>query len=187
MTGPVLPPWAMVPEPPRRPGGWRPGLFGFALLAGLAVGVVCYSLRAPAGRSIGLGVTVTLAGYLTMLLADRIAAARSTEQPAPLESLRPLVSRWEIPGFAELRGKPVVGLPEPARLRMRDAVTAELSGRGIPFDSQPARELLGHQVHQLLAEAPERRPAPAEITELLRSVADVLDPGTPSDQKGPMR
>lgn len=186
MTGPVWPAWQPV-EPPPRTAGARLDLFGLALLVGVAVGVVSYSLRAPLGRALGLGAVLTLAGYLTLWLLDRIAAGRAAIRPVPLSALRPAVARWQIPGFAELRGTPNVGLPDTARLRMQEAVTAQLAAQGIELTSDRARELLGSKAYRLLTEYQVTRPSAAEVTELLVAVTGVLDPdgpgqGTPEER-----
>lgn len=137
-------------------------LLGIPVLAALACGIAPFATGAPLSRSIGIGLTVGMVGWL-LIKAMTVTAPTWPAPPATNQQWGRTARQWEVPGLESALERPQ-HMARRLLIQQHQLATEVLARRGIALDSPQARELLGFRIISLLTEPEAKSPSRSELT-----------------------
>lgn len=137
-------------------------LLGIPVLAALACGIAPFATGAPLSRSIGIGLTVGVVGWL-LIKAMTVTAPIWPAPPATDQQWGRTARHWEVPGLESALERPQ-HMARRLLIQQHQLATEVLARRGIALDSPQARELLGFRIISLLTEPEAKSPSRLELT-----------------------
>lgn len=137
-------------------------LLGIPVLAALACAIAPFATGAPLSRSIGIGLTVGLVGWL-LIKAMTVTAPIWPAPPATDQQWGRTARHWEVPGLESALERPQ-HMARRLLIQLHQLATEVLARRGLELDSPQARELLGPRIISLLTDPEAKSPNRSELT-----------------------
>jgi hypothetical protein len=137
-------------------------LLGLPILAALACGIAPFATGAPLSRSLGIGLTVGVVGWL-LVKSMTVTAPNWPAPPATDQQWGRTARHWEVPGLESALERPQ-HMARRLLVQQHELATEVLARRGLALDSPQARELLGSRIISLLTDPEAKTPNRSELT-----------------------